>query len=64
MQLEKAKIFRPGRIRRAAEKSCKCLDVSDIVIARLLDEIAHRHVFDHALAQRADGHLAHWELLS
>jgi hypothetical protein len=64
MQLEKAKILRRGRIRRAAEKGCKCSDVPDIVVARLLDEIAHRHVFDHAPAQRADGLLAHWELLS
>src|SRR5580700_888571 len=59
MQLEKAKILRRGRIRRAAEKSCKCPDVPDIVVVRLLDEVAHRHVFDHAPAQRADGLLAH-----
>jgi hypothetical protein len=64
MQLEKAKILRRGRIRRAAEKGCKCPDVPDIVVVRLLDEVAHRHVFDHAPAQRADGLLAHWELLS
>src|SRR5713101_8623811 len=32
----------------------------DIVVVRLLDEVAHRHVFDHAPAQRADGLLAHW----
>ena len=38
MQLEKAKILRRGRIRRAAEKGCKCPDnVPDIVVARLLD---------------------------
>src|SRR6202790_2087615 len=55
---------RRGRIRRAAEKGCKCPDVPDIVVVRLLDEVAHRHVFDHAPAQRADGLLAHWELLS
>src|SRR6202008_5116575 len=63
IQLEKAKILRRGRIRRAAEKGCKCPDVPDIVVVRLLDEVAHRHVFDHAPAQRADGLLAHWELL-
>src|SRR6202023_1991149 len=59
MQLEKAKILRRGRIRRAAEKSCKCPDVPDIVVVRLLDEVAHRHVFDHAPAQRADGLITH-----
>src|SRR5260370_12973896 len=70
MQLEKAKILRRGRIGRAAEKGCKRADVPDIVVARLLDEIAHRHVFDHAPAQRADGFITHrgapvlrWRLL-
>src|SRR5712675_2764831 len=52
MQLEKAKILRRGRIRRAAEKGCERPDVPDIVVARLLHEVAHRHVFDHAPAQR------------
>jgi hypothetical protein len=64
MQLEKAKILRRGCIWRAPEKGCESPDVSDIVVARLLDEVAHRHVFDHAPAQRVDGLLAHWELLS
>ena len=59
MQLEAAKILRCRRIRRTAEESCESLDLSDIVVARLLDEVAHRHVFDHTLAQRADGFLAH-----
>src|SRR5712672_3795680 len=35
MQLEKAKILRRGRIRRAAEKGCECPDVPDIVVVRL-----------------------------
>jgi hypothetical protein len=39
-------------------------DVPDIVVARLLDEVAHGHVFDHAPAQRADGLLALGVLLS
>src|ERR1700754_3386958 len=33
--------------------------VPDIVVACLLHEVAHRHVFDHAPAQRADGLLTH-----
>src|ERR1700738_3153457 len=59
MPLEKAKILGRGRIRRAAEKGCKCPDVPDIVVVRLLDKVAHRHVFDHAPAQRADELLTH-----
>src|SRR5437879_7717568 len=46
-------------------------EAADIVVARLLDEVAHRHVFDHAPAQRADGLLTHrgapvlrWRLLN
>jgi len=34
MQLEKAKILRRGRIRRAAEKGCERPDVPDIVVGR------------------------------
>jgi len=50
MQLEAAKILRSCRIGRAAEEGCESLDVADIVVAGLLAEIAHGHVFDHALA--------------
>ncbi len=71
MQLEAAKILRRGRIRRTAEEGCERPHVPDIVVARLLDEVAHRHVFDHAPAQRADGLLTHrgapvlrWRLLT
>src|SRR5947199_420638 len=59
MQLEKAKIFRRGRIRRAATKGCERPDVPYIIVARLLDEVAHRHCFDHALEQLADGLITH-----
>src|SRR6201981_2289580 len=59
MQLKTAKILSDGLIRRTAQKRCESLDLPDIVVARLFDEVAHRHVFDHALAQRADGFLAH-----
>ena len=71
MQLKTPKVLRRGGIRRAAEEGCERPDVPDIVVARLLDEVAHAHVFDHALAQRADGLLAHlgapvlrWRLLT
>jgi hypothetical protein len=56
MRLEAAKVLGHCCIRRAAEKGCKGSDVTDIVVACLLDEIAHAHVFDHALAQWADVH--------
>src|SRR5271157_4871723 len=59
MQLEAAKILRRCRIGRATEEGCESLDVSNIIVARLLDEVAHGHVFDHAPAQRADGLLVH-----
>ena len=51
-------------IRRAAQELGKGLDVADIIVLRLLAELADRHVLDHATTQRADGLLAHGGLLS
>jgi hypothetical protein len=34
--------------------------VPDVIVLRLLAELAHVHVLDHAGAQRADGRIAHW----
>ena len=31
--------------------------MTDVIVLRLLAELAHAHVFDHAGAQRADGRL-------
>jgi hypothetical protein len=71
MQLKAAKVLRCRGIRRTSEEGCEGPDVPDIVVARLLDEVAHAHVFDHAPAQRADGLLTHrgapvsrWRLLT
>jgi hypothetical protein len=50
MQLETPKILSHCAIGRAAEEGCESLDLADIVVASLLAEIAHGHVFDHALA--------------
>jgi hypothetical protein len=58
LQLEAAH-FRRRAVGRAPEEGGEGPDVTDIVVARLLDEVAHRHVFDQAPAQRADGRLAH-----
>ncbi len=64
MQLEAPEILGRGRIWRAAEERREAPDLADVIGAGLLDEMAHRHVFDHALAQRADGCVGHRGLLS
>jgi hypothetical protein len=45
----------PANVRNAV-KVLTCRISSSRVF---FDEVAHRHVFDHALTQRADGFLAH-----
>jgi hypothetical protein len=47
VQLVAAQILGRGRLGRSAEEGGELLDVSDIILLRLLDELAHRHVFDH-----------------
>ena len=64
VQLELPHILRRGGLRRAAEEGREASDLADVISAGLLDEMAHRHVIDHALAQRADGCLGHRRLLS
>src|SRR5262245_60488436 len=64
MHLVAAYIVGRRRVGRAAEEAGESLDMADIVAARLLAEFAYRHVLEHALAQRADGPLAHRGLLS
>jgi hypothetical protein len=59
MQLKKAKVLARRRVGRAAEKNCEVLDVTDVILLDLLLEMTDRHVFDHALAQRADGLVDH-----
>jgi len=46
-----------GRIGRGAEKSRKVLDPLHVVMLGFCRELADRHVFDHAPAQRVDGHV-------
>src|SRR5262245_46768574 len=53
MQLKGAHVLGFGSVGRTAEKLCKVLDASHIVMLGLLDELADRHVFDHAPTQRA-----------
>ena len=59
-----AQVLARCRIGRAAQELGKALDVADIIMLRLLAELADRHVLDHAATQRADGLLAHWGLPS
>jgi hypothetical protein len=44
MQLKTPKVLRFGGIRRAAEEGCEGPHVPDLVVACLLDEVAHAHV--------------------
>src|SRR4029077_16963591 len=64
MQQVASDIF-PGRsIGRAPKKNGKALDPPNVIGLCLDHEIADRHVFDHAPAQRADALIGHGILLS
>jgi hypothetical protein len=65
-QLEAAQVFRLHLIGRLAEKSREGPDGSgsDVVGLHPGGEIPDRHVLDHATAQRADGFIVYWVLLS
>jgi hypothetical protein len=64
MQLQRAQVFRGCGVGGPAEERREPLDGTDVLALRLGREPAHAHVLEHALAQRADGLLAHWGLLS
>jgi hypothetical protein len=64
MHLEAAHVLSRCRVERAAEELGEGLDVADIVVAGLLAEFTHRHIFDHAAAKVTDGLVAHRGLLS
>src|SRR3974390_2346955 len=64
MQQVAADIFPARAIGRAAKKNGKVLDAPNVIGLRLRHEIAHRHVFNHAPAQRADALIGHGILLS
>src|ERR1700752_3614875 len=53
MQLVAAHVLETRRIRRSSEKRREVLDPLHIVMLGLRRELADRHVFDHAPAQRA-----------
>src|SRR5271157_4848514 len=64
MQQIAADIFPARSIGRAPKKNGKVLDAPNVIGLCLGHEIADRHVFDHAPAQRADARIGHGILLS
>src|ERR1700692_4509918 len=59
MKLIAAYVFEARGIGRAAEESGEVLDPLHVVMLGLRRELADRHVFDHALPQRAYGLIGH-----
>src|SRR5437016_2226187 len=53
-----------GLVGRPAQEIGKLFDVADILVVRLGAEPADRHVLDQSPAQRTDGLVDHWGLLS
>src|ERR1700760_1296824 len=53
-----------GLVGRPAEEIGKLFDVADILVVRLGAEPADRHVLDQSPAERTDGLVGHWGLLS
>jgi hypothetical protein len=54
VQLVTAQILYAGGVRRAPQKTGKLAHRANVVALRLVGELAHAHVVDHAPAQRAD----------
>jgi hypothetical protein len=59
MQLIAPHVLEACRVGRSAEKSGEVLDPLHVVMLGLRRELADRHVFDHALPQRAYGLIGH-----
>src|SRR5882724_7432057 len=59
MQLIATHVLEVRRIRRSPEKRSEVLDPLHVVMLGLRRELADRHVFDHAPAQRAYGLVGH-----
>ena len=62
VQLEQADLVGRGRVGRALQVRGEPLAAADVASLRVRVELARAHVFDHALAQRADGIGTHGEL--
>src|SRR4051794_19184367 len=59
MQLVAAHVLETRRIRGSSEKRREVLDPLHVVMLGLRRKLADRHVFDHALPQRAYGLVGH-----
>jgi len=59
MKLIAAHVFEARRVGRSAEEGSEVLDPLHVVMLSLRCELADRHVFDHALPQRAYGLVGH-----
>jgi hypothetical protein len=59
MQLIASHVFLAGAGRRSAKKRREVLDPLHVVVLGLRPELADRHVFDHAPAQRAHSLVGH-----
>ena len=55
VQLEATQVLGGGGVRRAAEEGGELAHGADVALLRVLGELAHAHVVEHALAQRRDG---------
>src|SRR6266581_1045162 len=64
VQLETADVIRCGRVGRSLEKRSETFAAPDVASLRARTELTRVHVFDHALAQRADSSRTHRQLLS
>jgi hypothetical protein len=60
MNLETMDILGCRRIRTPPQEGCEAPHEAYVVALRLLSQAAHRHVFKHALPERADGLLDGW----
>jgi hypothetical protein len=64
IQLEQAQILGDCHIRRPADESRESLNLTQVIILRLLADAADRHVVAHALEKKADVFVSHEMLLS
>jgi hypothetical protein len=63
MQLIAPQILEARPIRRSPEERAEALHGADVAFLCPQFELADRHIFDHASAQRTDGYLGHRMLL-
>src|SRR5262245_1089030 len=57
-------VLRSGRVERPAHEIREAFNVADILVLSVGAQPADRHVLDQSPAQRTDGLVGHWGLLS